>query len=609
MSKYLTLVRMLFVQQFKSRVTGEGAKKKRIGTAILLVLIGLCFAPLLFAVVMAMFYMGDVSVNELHLDTRDLIHLGTYLLLNCQGFVLVFGLHTIISNVFTVKDADKLLYMPIRSHTIFAAKLTVAYLNEMITTAATVLCVLLPYGYGADMGLTYYLMLIPVLVLMPMLPMLIGCILAMPLSALMASISKNSTLKTIFRVFIYLLIMGGYMYIMYRFGFLVGTENGNILQDPQRYIEITINGFKNNASQMMPYFHPDYMLVSSMMSQNIKDWIVGFAIALGEHVALVVLVNLVSLPFYRKLLSLSLEDGGGAPKKIKEQLVNTETDLRSDTSDKTKKQIKTSNKTNKQSKPKKRSIVGQLMLSDLKRTARDGQMGFQSFTGVIMMPIVVVLLYLFMGLADEGDTSFLQLMSTSPYYQVVGPLVILAYMTFVGLSTNVLGLYPISRENRSVYILKSLPVKFSKILFSKVLLATAVMVVSDFVTCVLIVALLKVKWYYGIAMLVAMALIGFGSMCITTLLDLKYPRFGWANYTQSLKNTKNGWIAMLIGLVAIVELTLVAIMFVVWYSVTDAWYVMFTMWMVIFAMMAIFAAVAYKVMANRAAKCFEQIEI
>ncbi|MCH5156287.1 MAG: hypothetical protein J1G02_00245 [Clostridiales bacterium] len=573
MKRYLSLVRLMFLQQFKTRATAEGVKKKRGGSVVLIVILAVCFTPLVVAIAVSMYYMGKLSNGN--------VYVGTYLTLNCQGLVLMFGLHTIISNVFTVRDADKLLYLPVRAHVIFLSKLTVAYLNEIITTAASIVCMLLPFGIGAGVGATYYLMLLVALVLIPMLPMLIGCIIAMPLSALIASFGKNSVFRTVLRIAIYLLVIGLYMYVMYNFGFLVGTENGNILVNPELYIQSVIDDFIARMSSVMPYFHPNYMMMSSMFASSFTGWIVGFVVTIVEHLALLALVVLIALPFYKRLLVLSLEDGGGAIRKNGKEpykLRNT-------------------------------GVVRGLVMSDLRRTARDGQMGFQSFAGIVMMPIVVVLLYVFMGLSDEGDTSFLQLMSLSPYYQVVGPLIILAYMTFVGLSTNVLGLYPISRENKSVAILKSLPVSFKKILLSKVVLATAVMVVSDFVTCLLIVVLLRIKWYYGLAMLVSLSLIGFGSMCITTLLDLKYPRFGWANYNQSLKTTKNGWIAMLIGLVTIVEIALISVMFVVWYSLTDAWYVILFMWLMIFAAMFVFAVVAYMIMTKRANKYFENIEI
>lgn len=571
MKKYLFLVKLLFVQQFKTRDAGK-SKKRRIIRGLLFALLALWFVPLLVSIAVAMYYTGLLSDGN--------VFVGTFLTLNCQGVVLMFGLHSIISNVFTVKEADQLLYLPVRAHTIFFAKLTVAYLNEMITTAVAVLFVLLPFGIGAGASVAYYFMLLITLTLIPMLPLLIGCIVAMPFSALIAHIGKNSVIKTVLRIVIYLIVLGAYMYAMYSFGFLTGSEGGNILDNPELYIRDIVSAFIDRLQPIMPYFHPNYMLMSSMLATTFSGWIVGFVATLGEHIVLLGVVFLVSLPFYRRMLSYSLEESGGSLSK-----------------------------NSKAHKVRNRGVVRELMLSDLKRTVRDSQMGFQSFSGIIMMPIIVVLLYLFMGMSNDGNASFLQLLLLSPYYQVLGPLVLLSYMTFIGLSTNVLGLFPITRENKSVYILKSLPVSFNKILLSKVLLATAVMLISDFVTCLLIVVLMGIKWYYGLTMLATMAFIGFGSMCITTMLDLKYPRFGWLNYDQNLKNSQNSWIAMLIGLLAVVEISLVSVMFIIWYSISGAWYALLLMWILIFGAMLAFAVVSYKIMTSKATKYFDNLDL
>lgn len=575
MKKYLALVKLLFVQQYKARpsaISNANGKKKRGGTVALYIILAVCFLPILYSIAVAMYYMGRISGGN--------VYVGTFLTLMSQGLVLMFGVHAIISNVFVVKDADKLLYLPVRPHTIFLAKLTVAYLNEIITTAATILVALLPFGMGAGAGFAYYVTLLFALLLIPMLPMLLGCLVAMPFSAIIARIGKNSAVKTVLRIVIYVVIMAVYIYAMYSFG-MAGSTNGNLLEDPEMFIQDIIGGFVKKLTRVMPYFHPNYMLMSSMVATTFTGWLVGFVAALGENLALLAVVFLVSLPFYRRMLTLSLEEGSGGTRKInKEQYI-----------------------------VRNKGVVKELMLTDLKRTVRDGQLGFQSFAGIIMMPLIVVILYFFMGISEEGNASFLQLMAEYSIYQVIAPLLILAYMLLIGIGTNILGLFPISRENKSAYMLKSLPVPFSKILLAKVLLATAVMVISDFITCVLIVALLGVSWYYGIAMLVTLALVGFGSMCITTLLDLKEPRFGWANFQQSLKNTKNSWIAMLIGLLSVVAIAIGSVLFVVWYSVTGAWYAVLIMWLLIFGIATAFAVVSYKIMSKKSTKYFENIEI
>lgn len=573
MKKYFALVKLLFVQQYKSRGSSQdGAKKKRSSAAVVYLVLALCFAPVVISVAVAMYYMGKLSDGN--------VHLATFLILMCQGLVLMFGVHAVISNVFVVKDADRLLYLPVRSHVIFLAKLTVAYLNEVITTAVTVLAVLLPFGLGAGVGFGYYAMLVAALVMLPMLPMLLGSLVAMPISALVTLFGKNSAVKTILRIVLYAVIMSVYMYAMYSFGFFAGSGGGNILDDSEAYLSDTVNEFVLGLQGVMPYFHPDYMFAQAMLSSDFVGWLIGFVAAMGENLALLALVFAVSLTFYSRMLSASVEGGGVRNKRSSENI-----------------SFKT------------RSAVREFMLTDLRRTVRDAQLGFQSFAGIIMMPIIVVILYFFMGIADSGDASFLELMQISSLYRMIAPIVILVYMTFLGCSTNVLGLYPISRENKSAFILKSLPVPFAKILLSKVLLATAVMVISDFVTCVLIVVLFGLDWYLGVAMLAVMVLIGFGAMCLTTLLDLKNPRFGWENFNQGLKNARNSWIALLTALLSCAALTVCSAPFVAVYAIWNKWYVMLGMWALDLAVAGAFAGVSYKVMQSKAAKYFERIEV
>ena len=575
MRKFLALVKLLFTQQYKIRPNSDGksSKKKRAGTIIALIALALCFAPTIVSVAAAVYYLGRLSGGN--------VYIAGFLVLTCQGLVLMFGLHTIISNVFVVRDADKLLYLPVRANTIFLAKLTVAYLNEVITTAVIALVLLLPFGIGAGVSVGYYLMLLVAIATIPILPLFVGCLLAMPFSALIAKLGKSSAIKTILRIMLYVVIMAVYMYVMYSFGFYTSTPNGSLMDDPESYISNILNDFVAQLQTFVPYLHPNYTLVSSMLASSFIGWLGYFAATVGECAALFVIIALVSLPFYRWMLTASTEGNGGIRRKVKPE------------------QFRASNK----------GVVKELILTDFRRVARDGQLGFQSFAGVVMLPLIVVIFYFILGQSTAEDASFLKIVALDPLYQVIAPLVIMAYMTLLGTGTNVLGLYPISRENKTISMLKSLPVPFSKILLAKVLFATAVMLICDTLTCLLIVLLLGVKWYYGIVMLVCMALLCFGAMCVTTLLDLKDPKFGWTNFNQSLKNAKNSWIAMLIGLLMMVGVALVAVWFVIWYVYTSAWYVMLLMWLFIFALAVAFAVVAYKIMVGKSQMYFEQIEV
>lgn len=571
MKKFLSLVKLLFVQQYRTKPT-EG-KKRRGGTIATYIILAVCFTPMLISIAIAMYGVGKISQGLEGGGTN----ICAMLIFISQGAVLLFGIPTLISNVFTVKDADKLLFLPIRSSTIFAAKLTVAYLNEVITTAVMLVFMLLPFGIGYSAPIGFYFLLLLALVLIPMLPMLLGSIIAVPMSALITKIGKNGVVKTILQVLMFAIIMGAYMFAMYEFGFIGGSEEG----DPTDMAQMLLDKLQGMGA-MMKYVHSDYTLAAAMLGSTFSVVIVNLLISVAENALLVALVIAMSLPFYHRMLTTSVEGVGGRSRR-KAAKVTLEV--------------------------KNKGVVKELIFTDLKRVMRESQMGFQCIMSLIMLPLMVVVFYFCFSISSEGDQSVIEMFKGQALYQGIAPIIFLSYMSLLGMSSNVLGIYPISRENKAIYLVKSLPVSFNKYLLAKVILATAVMVISDFVMCVLIVALFGVKWYFGLAMWFAMAALGFGGMCITTLIDLKSPKLGWTNFNQSLKNAKNSWMALLVAFVVSLVLgTISGVCLLGWYLTNTSWYMLLIMWVLIIGASVGFAAVSYKIMTKNAQRHFDNIE-
>lgn len=563
MKKFLTLVKLLFSQQFKAKASVD--KKKRGGTIVAFVILGICFAPMLVGVAFVMFALGQLAGTN-----QGIVAM---LILFCQALVLLLGLPSLISGVFMPKDADKLLYLPIKPSTIFSAKLTVAYLNEVITTAVTILFLLLPYGLGANVGVSYYLMLVPALLLIPLLPILIGSIIAMPFAILLSKVGKNGLGKTLVTVLFFVLFMALYMFLMISLTNLEASMPNGELTTEQ--LLVLIQDVIDQLSAKMVYVHTNYVLAGSIVATTFASWIVNFLLTLGEFAVLGALTILIAKPFYRYMLANQIEGGGGSGKKAK---------LTYDT--------------------KPTSVLKQLITTDLKRTLRDSQLGFQSFAGIILMPLIVIVFGTSMN-TDMGDgvTIF-----TDPIYQLVAPVLLVAYFTLLGCCTNVLGLYPITRENKSFYVLKTLPISFNTILLAKVILSTLLMVVVSLITTVVAVFAMHIAWYYAIGMMIVLTLVGFGSQCITTRVDLKDPKFGWSSFQQSLKNSKNSWIAILIGFVSMLVIGIIATVFIALYVATQLQILPALMWIALTLASALFAFVAYKIMASNSQKLFDNIE-
>ena len=554
MKQFLALVKLLFVQQYKIK---PNVGKKRGGTIATYVILAVCFLPLLISVCVGGYSLGSV----VGCDTGVL----AMLIFTCQGFVLMFGTLSVVTNIFNGTDSDRLLYLPLKATTIFLARLTVVYINETLTSALATLVLLLPFGIGAGATASFFLMLPITILVIPLLPLLLGCLIAMPVSALLTKFKSNNTIKTVIQVLLFV----GYLVL-----YFVLISSGSGSGEGQTDAEMLQNMAEQlrRIGQKMVYVHPDMMLATAMTVTTWSSWWLSFVVALAENAALFGLVVLVSLPFYRWILFASQESGAGKKHHNAEQLqvVN-------------------------------KGVVRGLVVTDFKRVLRNSQMGFQVFATLIVMPLIVVMLSLSMG---DGINK----LYAEPMYYVIAPVILVAYMSMLGVGCNVLGIYPISRENKSLYLLKSLPVPFGKILFAKVVLATVLMLISDLVTCVMVVIFFKIPWFYGVAMMLVMALLSFGAMCITTLLDLSSPKLGWSNFTQSLKNSKNSWMSMLIGLLCAFVIGTVFTAFILIYAAVQQWFVLLLMWLVVVAVCAGFAVVCYKIMVGKAAKLFAKIE-
>lgn len=563
MKKFITLVKLLFSQQFKANASADN--KKRGGTIVAFVILGICFAPMLVGIAVTMFALGQLAGAD-----QGIVAM---LILFCQSLVLLLGLPSLISGVFMPKDADKLLYLPIKPSTIFSAKLTVAYLNEVITTAVTILFLLIPYGLGANVGVGYYLMLVPALLLIPLLPILIGTIVAMPIAILLSKIGKNGLGKTLVTVLFFVMCMALYMLIMIGLTKLESTSPDGELTTEQ--LLVLIQGVIDQLSAKMVYVHTNYVLAGSLVATDFVGWIVNFLLTLIEFAVLGTLTILVGKPFYRYMIANQIESGGSSGKKAKLTY-----------------------------NAKPTSVLKQLIVTDLKRTLRDSQLGFQSFAGIVLMPLLVIVF----GISINTDLGEGVYIFADPIYQLIAPVACVAYFTLLGCCINVLGLYSITRENKSFYVLKTLPISFNKILVAKVILSTLLMVVVSLLTTIVTVIAMHVTWYYAIGMMIVLTLVGFGSQCITTHIDLKDPKFGWSNFQQSLKNSKNTWIATLIGFIAMLVIGLIAGGFIALYIVTQWQFSAVLMWIVLTLASGLFAFVAYKVMANNSQKLFDSIE-
>ncbi len=581
MTKYWSLTKALLLQQFRGKSVAKkekvnGKKRSGIGGKIGLgILIAVGLLPLVIMIVGGAWFAGTLYQN---VESKYIV---TLLMLIVQSFVLLFGLPAIINGIFAPTDGEKILYLPVATTTVFASKLTIAYFNELITAVVGTLVLLLPFGIGASMGAGYYILLLPVMLVMPILPLVIGCILALPLSALTRKLAKNTTIRTIISILLFVAIMAVYMYGV--FAITDGLEVLGLTLDDMtdaeasQYLLQLVTDFNNSIKGAVVYLYPTYLLGSALTSATLGGLLLNTIGGIGINAVLLAIAVLLSIMSYSKNMSTMLEGKGNKKKRNQKAYVY-----------------------------QSRAIMPTLIITNLKRFFKDPKLSMQLILSLVMPALIVVIFGVSFGMGADSDMSFV---AENQLFQMIIALVLLGYLTLLCSGSNVLAVYPYSLERSSMYMLKILPVKVETIMMSKVLMATMLISVESILCAIVAVITLQLSWYHALFMCIALAVYQFGTMCITSYLDLKKPNLQWSDYNASLKNGKNAMISLLCGLIVMVLIGGVGALFVLWYLSTEAVMVQLLMWLAIIIVGCVFALFAYKHVTFHGKKAFDNLEL
>ncbi len=562
---FWTVVGVLLKDQFRAKPTANETKQKRkrraVSTGLVYILIVVGFSPLLALIGYTIYSLGALRLG-MYAETV------AFLILVCQGVVLLFSFQSILRNVFMCADGHRLLCLPLTSATIFAAKLFVAYLFETITSVVMAVALLVPFGIGAGFSLSYFLMLLPVTVLLPVLPMFLGILLCIPLSMLLNRLKNHNVLRLVFQVLFFLAAMALYMVFlnsMYKFD---GSGNGDV-----NALVVLLCSLLENISGVVKYVYPVYWMGVTMTSAVWSDVLLGFLGALVCAAVMFLLAVLCALPMYKRNLVGQNEGSSGARKKSVQF--------------------------------KQRGIVAELAVTDAKRMFRDKQFGLPALLGIVMLPIISVFMFVGFNAGSEGGGA----LNSFPIYQLIAPLALFAYMLLIGMSANPIVMYPISRENRAFYLLKTYPIGLSYIFKAKLLLSSLSILAGYLLTGILSGILFDIDWIYVVFMTVSMSLYAFAQMCIVTIFDLKNPKLNWTNFNQSLKNSRTVWQSMLVSLVVILVIAGIGVAFGFWYLYSGMDYIITVMWIAVIVLGVAFSAVSYKLLISMGKKLFARIEI
>lgn len=420
-------------------------------------------------------------------------------------FMAVTALLTVIEGVyksgnlmFNCKDDDMLLSLPITKGKIVALRLLKFYLFELAFNSLFLVPAILAYGLNVPHGLSFWLVSAVVVLLVPILPMALSCIIGALISAFSSRFKKHNLIQTVLAFAALLFIM----YFSFKFGRVMdnlGSIGGGI-GDTINRIYYPAQVFASLAEQFAWFELVKYILI---------------------NIAVAIVTILIVSKFYFRINS-----------RVKT--------------------VRTASASEKISfGGKTRTPFKALLKKEFNRISSSPVFMTNACFGLVLFLIGVgVICFKFDALAGflmnppEGHEEIPLSFETIQNYLPLATFALMAFCSLMSFMTTTM----ISMEGKAINLTKTLPISARKILSAKVF--ASLMIVWPPILIGIIVMI--IRFQFGILESILLLIAGLALPCITELygifVDLRHANFNAENDTEIVKQSTSTMIATFFGL-------------------------------------------------------------
>lgn len=438
----------------------------------------------------------------------------TYIVLTI--FIMVTSLLTIIEGVyksqgilFEARDNELLFSLPITQSKIFFIRIFKLITFQFLYNSLFMLPAIIVYAIYEKTNVSFYLISTVMLVLLPIIPTILGCIFGYIIKGLSAKFKARNIMQVLFTS----LILLGIFYVSFNMQGMVA----NIVQNANSIQEI-----------ITKIYYPAGLYINLIQNFNILDLVTLLAINI---VPAFVFVYVASI-FYFKINSKLGEKGNGNKK------VGV---------------AKTTEKTYRV-----RTQLSGLIHKEMKRFFSSPVFMVNAGFGMVLMIAVTFALSInFDGMIN----SMMQGMETEipiPIGEIKNmmPKVFYGFVIFISCMTSMTSSM-ISLEGKSFNITKSLPVETEKILLSKVLTSNILSIPIFLICDVIFFIAFKVAIIDIVFILLASIVMPTLTALIGILMNLKYPKMNATSDTEVVKQSMSSMLSVFMGMfVAILSIAI-----------------------------------------------------
>ena len=451
--------------------------------------------PLLLGVLMGllMLFSSSVMVMELKRDGAETVILSVYTLVTTI-IIIMEGSYKAIDLLFRPRDNDVLLSMPIPKSTIILTRLLKFYLFEMVYCLIFLLPAIIAYALNVNVDMSYYLVSLTMLLLVPVIPIALACIIGL----VIAAVSGRFKHKTFWQITLSFIVMFGSVGLV----FLLNTNP-----------DINTNGLVMLGSKITEYYYPTSTFVKLVTDFNTLDLLVFIVI----NLLILALTTLIISHFCFRIITR----------------IGT---------------MSQTTKTVSNYHYPKHSQTMTMVKKELNRYFNTPVLLMNTAMGLVFFIIAVGLLCFKF---DDAANSFISSVEEFPLaldeIRSFLPGVTFAMVAFASLLTCITATM-ISLEGKAFNALKSLPISGIKVIMTKVL--TAMLLITPITTTGSLI--MAIRFQFGIIETI-LVLIGVIVMPLVTeligiLINLKYPRFDADNDTVVVRQSASVMIATFLGL-------------------------------------------------------------
>ena len=418
---------------------------------------------------------------------------------------LLLGFFHVMSGLYFSRDTVWMAYLPVRSRTVLAAKMTEIWLGEELFCAAVVLPGFILYGTYLKADALYYLRMVLVVLLTPVLPLYSAALLT-TLLARLTSVSRNKETWA----------MAGSVLLLAGVLALEMTVLPKIPDDADVMYFAGLLLSKEGLLNMLAGAFPPVLWAVHGMNGSAGEFLLFVGVCAAAAALMMVLLGRVYLPICLRQTEQGVRRRHGARKAVQW----------------------------KQRRPLW-ALVGREWNEIIKTPAY----AFNCLSGVIIFPLIAGMMY--MTLSSQGEmgeamTALMEIVRMGSPLDIT--LVLAAAMAF-GCFMNPAVATAVSREGHRLEISRMLPVTAGVQLAAKLIMGMMIDVITVGVAAVLVAAVMPQLIAMLIPAVVLALMASFAISAMNLTLDAIRPNLHWVNETQVIKQSANVAFGMLIGIV------------------------------------------------------------